>query len=124
MSTPFSDDSLLPRPVPAMPVSPHGDEYLLRSERALWERRAAVAADAASELTDAYNLLSAPIESNHFGDCVEGDRFFEGLVSAVSMLADQCRNHATRASLLGKQCRDAGAQIESVDREGAANLAT
>lgn len=107
-----------------MPVSPHGDEYVLRSERALWERRAAAAADAASELTEAYDLLSAPIESNHFGDCLEGDQFFEGLVSAVSMLADQCRDHATRASLLSKQCRDAGAQIEGVDQQGAASLAT
>lgn len=68
MSTPFSDDSLLPKPAPAMPVSPHGDEYLLRSARAQWERRATVAADAASELKKAFNSLSAPIEANHSGN--------------------------------------------------------
>ncbi len=79
VSTPFSDDSLLPKPAPAMPVSPHGDEYLLRSARAQWERRATVAADAASELKKAFNSLSAPIEANHFGGMHRGKPGLRGV---------------------------------------------
>lgn len=89
MSTPFSDDSLLPKPEPAMPVSPHGDEYLLRSERAQWEKRAAVAADASSDLNDAILDLQEVGHRNAFGNCVEGESFYKGLVLAMGRLTTE-----------------------------------
>lgn len=107
-----------------MPVSPHGDEYLLRSARAQWERRATVAADAASELKKAFNSLSAPIEANHFGECIEGNQVYEAFLSAISKLAQECLEHATRAEQLSGQCRASGMSFDDADRQGAVGFAT
>ncbi|SDU28911.1 hypothetical protein SAMN04488548_134361 [Gordonia westfalica] len=122
MSTPFSDDSLLPKPEPAMPVSPHGDEYLLRSERAQWEKRAAVAADASSDLNDAILDLQEVGHRNAFGNCVEGESFYKGLVLAMGRLTTELDGQSARALRLSRQCKDAASSFENADAHGAANL--
>ena len=122
MSTPFADDSLLPQAVPEMPVSPHGRGTVLRSERADWERRAAVARDTQEAMAAAHTLLVGVAESNYFGDCVEGERFYGLLVPAVASLADQCKRQATLARALREQCQVAGQSIDEIDAQSAADL--
>ncbi|ASR03324.1 hypothetical protein GCWB2_12635 [Gordonia rubripertincta] len=94
MTTPFSDDSLLPKAAPAMPVSPHGNDYVLRSERAQWERRAAVAAEVAETLDTVFSDLKPVGKSNHLGDCVEGRDVTAGLRRALASLSADIAAHA------------------------------
>ncbi|MDV7102681.1 hypothetical protein R4227_21920 [Gordonia amicalis] len=122
MSTPFSDDSLLPKPAPAMPVSPHGGEYLLRSERALWERRAAVASDVSSQLIEAIEKLRDAARYNHFGKCNEGEDFFTGLTLVLNSLTSQWTEQSSRADELSLACTRAAGDIEDADSSGAARL--
>ncbi|ATD70964.1 hypothetical protein CNO18_12505 [Gordonia sp. 1D] len=124
MTTPFSDDSLLPKPAPAMPVSPHGNEHLLRSERAQWERRAAVATDAAAELDMASKLLRGVAWNNYLGECTEGIGVYGALRSAVVSLREQVSHQADTAMALGNQCSTAASEIDDADRHGAAGIAT
>lgn len=122
MSTPFSDDSLLPKAAPAMPVSPHGDGYLLRSERAQWERRAAVAAEVAETLDTVFSDLKPVGKSNHLGDCVEGRHVTAGLRRALASLSADIAAHANQATDLARQCRSAATEFESADLAGAEGL--
>ncbi|MDV7175919.1 hypothetical protein R4144_21695 [Gordonia amicalis] len=122
MSTPFSDDSLLPKPAPAIPVSPHGEEHLLRSERAQWERRAAVAADAAADLAKASSDLGNVGRANYLGDCVEGISVYDGLTAAVKSLKEVLFAQVELARDLGSQCEIAASTFESADREGARDI--
>ncbi|OUC79475.1 hypothetical protein [Gordonia lacunae] len=122
MSTPFADDSLLPQAVPEMPVSPHGRETVLRSERADWERRAAVARDTQEAMEEAQALLKGVIDANYLGKCVEGEQLFGMFQSSVATLADECRSQAIRARVLAEQCRIAGAAIDETDVQGAKDL--
>ena len=124
MSTPFADDSQLPMGVPQMPVSPHGRETVLRSERADWERRATAAASAATELAEASKALAGAARTNVFGDCIEGKAFHERLVGAVGRLSEALTDHLERARLLSDQCRSAADLIEASDDGGAANFGT
>lgn len=124
MSTPFADDSLPLRATPVMPVSPHGRATVLRSERADWERRAAVAEQVTSDLTSALEALNSIVRSNYFGDCREGESVFEGLTRATAQLSSELTRGVHRASALGERCRAAAATIEEVDMEGAAEIAT
>lgn len=119
MTTPFSDDSILPKPGPSTPASPHGDEYLLRSERALWERRAAVAADAAADLAKANSVLGNVGRANYLGDCVEGISVYDGLTAAVTSLKKELFAQVGLARDLGSQCEIAASTFENADREGA-----
>lgn len=107
-----------------MPVSPHGEATRLRSERALWERRAAVAADAMTELDSAVSLIGSVGWVNYFGDCVEGQRFHKALQTAIAALREQLSNDADSASQLGRMCVLAGEAIDASDRKGAADIAT
>lgn len=122
MTTPFSDDSLLPKAAPAMPASPHGCEYLLRSERALWERRAAVAADAAADLAKANSDLGNIGRANYLGDCVEGLSVYNGLTTAVTSLKKELFAQVELARDLGSQCEIAASAIENADRDGARGI--
>ncbi|GAB84038.1 hypothetical protein GORBP_028_00420 [Gordonia rubripertincta NBRC 101908] len=122
MTTPFSDDSLLPSAAPAMPASPHGDEYQLRSERALWERRAAVAVDVAAALDTAFSDLKPVGKSNHLGDCVEGRDVTAGLRRAVISLSADIAAYANQATDLARQCRTAATEFESTDLAGAEGI--
>lgn len=124
MSTPFSDGIVQPMDAPPMPVSPHGEATRLRSERALWERRAAVAADAMTELDSAVSLIGSVGWVNYFGDCVEGQRFHKALQTAIAALREQLSNDADSASQLGRMCVLAGEAIDASDRKGAADIAT
>ncbi len=124
MSTPFADDSLLPQAVPETPVSPHGRGTVLRSERADWERRAAVAEQVTSDLTSALEGLNGILRSNYFGDCREGEGVFDGLTRATAQLSSDLTRGVYRASALGERCRAAATSIEQVDMEGAADFAT
>lgn len=122
MSTPFADDSLLPQAVPEMPVSPHGRGTVLRSERADWERRAAAAASAATELAAASKALAGAARTNVFGDCVEGEAFHARLVGAVGRLSEELTDHLEKARHLSAQCRSAADLIEASDDGGAASF--
>lgn len=122
MTTPFSEDSLLPKPAPAMPVSPHGHEYLLRSERALWERRAAVAGDAAVELAKAKRLLAGAGRTNKLGECTEGRDVTRAVRSVIESLSAQLTDQTLQAKALSEQCRSAASEFEDTDARGAVNL--
>lgn len=122
MSTPFADDSLLPRAVPEMPVSPHGPGTILRSERADWERRAAAANSAASQLAEAARSLDPAARANWFGDCVEGRSFHEALKGSLERLSETLTEQVNRTISLSEQCRLAADRIEGVDNEGAVGL--
>lgn len=119
MTTPFSDGTVVPMDAPPMPVSPHGGLTRLRSERVHWERRAAVAADATAELDAAFQNLKGVVRVNYFGECVEGDRFYESLRRAISSLAHEISSGSDRANHLASLCRLAASKIESADAEGA-----
>ncbi|WP_205635027.1 hypothetical protein [Gordonia terrae] len=105
-----------------MPVSPHGEATRLRSDRALWERRAAVAADAVAELDTAYTNLRKVVRVNYFGDCVEGDGVYEGLRRAVSSLTQEILSNSERANDLASLCKSAASDIELADTRGAAQF--
>lgn len=107
-----------------MPISPHGEATTLRSERALWDRRAAVAADAMTELDSAVSLIGSVNWVNYFGDCVEGQQFHKALLTAVASLREQLSDNADAASHLGRMCVLAGEAIDASDRRGAADIAT
>ncbi|PKZ62933.1 hypothetical protein CYJ73_24535 [Gordonia terrae] len=122
MTSPFSDGTVLPMDAPPMPVSPHGELERLRSERVQWERRAAVAADAVTELDKALETLNSAVKGNYFGDCVEGHGVYEGLRRAISSLSDEVSSRSDRADRLASQCRLAASEIESADAQGAAGF--
>lgn len=107
-----------------MPVSPHGEATSLHSERALWERRAAVAADAMTELDSAVSLIGSVGWVNYFGDCMEGELFHEALQRAVASLREQLSDNADLASQLGRLCVLAGEAIDASDRNSAADIVT
>lgn len=122
VSTPFEDDSLLPRPVPDMPISPHGRSTILRSERLAWEQRAAVASDAAHHLTGASIALGEVESTNYFGDCIEGDNFFNAFTRALDQLSTQIDENLRTARSLASQCLQASQQISSTDEESALSI--
>lgn len=122
VTSPFSDGTVPTFDAPPMPVSPHGELTRLRSERAQWERRAAVAADAVAELDTALLTLNRAVKGNYFGDCVEGLGVYEGLRRAISSLSDEISSRSDRANRLASQCRLAASEIESADTEGAAGF--
>ncbi|MDH3009372.1 hypothetical protein [Gordonia alkanivorans] len=122
MTTPFSDDSLLPQPAPAMPVSPHGREYVVRAERAQWEQRAFVATSVRTELDEALRGLNRALTVNHFGDCTEGNDVFSAAQRALAKLSEQVTDHANTADELSRQCISAADQIEQADRGGATSF--
>lgn len=122
MTSPFSDGPVLPMDAPPMPVSPHGEATGLRSERVLWERRAAVAADAVAELDTAYTNMRKVVRVNYFGDCVEGDGVYEGLRRAITSLMQEISSSSERTNNLASQCRLAASEIESADTRGAAQF--
>ena len=122
VTSPFSDGTVPTIDAPPMPVSPHGELTRLRSERAQWERRAAVAADAVAELDTALLTLNRAVKGNYFGDCVEGLGVYEGLRRAISSLSDEISSRSDRANRLASQCRLAASEIESADTEGAAGF--
>ncbi|MCR5976576.1 hypothetical protein GDN83_02190 [Gordonia jinghuaiqii] len=122
MTTPFSDDSLLPKAAPPMPVSPHGEATVLRSEHALWQRRAGVAAEVAAELARATRLLEGSARNNRFGDCIEGQQFTSSLRGALSSLSEQWRTLAINTDVLSDQCLVASSEIEHADSQGAADI--
>lgn len=97
---------------------------MLRSERAQWERRAAVAAEASTELMDAQKKLNNVGWTNYFGDCVEGIAVYDGLKAALASLEDDLLSHAERASALSSECRAAGTTIEATDHDGATSFET
>lgn len=122
MTTPFSDDSVFPRLGPPVPASPDGADYQLRSERALWERRASVASDVSSELIDAVENLRDVARFNHFGKCKEGEDFFNGLTLALNSLSSQWTEQSSRADALSLASTRAAREIEDTDSSGAGNL--
>ncbi|WP_148281191.1 hypothetical protein [Gordonia sp. KTR9] len=124
MSTPFGDDSLLPSPAPYMPTSPHGPGTVLRSDRAAWERRETAANEAARDLAGAFNSLKEIDSYNYFGDCVEGDMFFEALSGALARLSEQIDHNLATVRSLAIQCKDASWRISSTDTESATNIET
>ena len=102
-----------------MPVSPHGRDYVLRAERAQWERRASVATRVRTELDGALRELNRALTVNHFGDCTEGKDVFAGAQRALARLSEQVTDHANTADELSRQCISAADQIEQADRGGA-----
>lgn len=122
MTIPFSDDSLLPRPAPKMPVSPHGEQYTVRSERAAWEKRATVVAEVAEELDSAVVRLTSTRWTNHFGDCAEGIAVYERATSAVASLANSLSSLSDSASELARLSRRAGESFEASDTASARDI--
>lgn len=122
MSTPFGDDSLLPRLVPDMPTSPHGRTTVLRSEQLEWERRAAVASDAAHHLATASITLGEVESTNYFGDCIEGLSFFNALTRALDQLSAQIDENLRTARGLASQCSKASQEISFTDEESALSI--
>ncbi|GAB98517.1 hypothetical protein GONAM_02_00390 [Gordonia namibiensis NBRC 108229] len=102
-----------------MPSSPDGADYQLRSERALWEKRADVAAEVAATLDGAFFDLKSVGKSNHLGDCVEGRDVTAGLRRAITALSTDIAAQANRASDLAHQCRGAATDFEATDVAGA-----
>lgn len=98
-----------------MPVSPHGDEYLLHSERALWEKRAEVAADVAATLDAVFFDLKPVGKSNLLGECIEGRDVTAGLRRAITALSVDIAAHANHATDLAQQCRNAATEFEVTD---------
>lgn len=122
MTIPFSDDSLLPRPAPKMPVSPHGEQYTVRSERAAWEKRAAVVAEVAEELDRAFSDLKQVGKANFLGDCVEGQAVYNGLRQVIASLTVDIRSFANQSIALASQCRGAATDFEHADAQSAKRL--
>lgn len=107
-----------------MPVSPHGDVTTLRSESALWARRAAIAQDAAIEVARAVEVIQGTFRTNYFGDCVEGIRFHDALSGSLLRLVADLTEQSDRALALGEQCIDAGDGINEADAQSANSIAT
>nr|WP_223205355.1 hypothetical protein [Gordonia jinghuaiqii] len=105
-----------------MPVSPHGEATVLRSERVQWQRRENVAAESAAELDSALRDFRRAVKANYLGDCVEGIGLHDQLRSALSSLTLEISNLADEASNISAQCRKAGARFEKADADGAANI--
>jgi len=124
VTTPFSDDSLLPKPAPAMPASPDGLQYVLRSERTQWDRRASVATETAATLDSAIFDLNEVADRNVFGNCIEGTGFHNALVAVVNQLISNIDDCSRQAVALAQQCRHAGQAIAAADGNGAAVLDT
>lgn len=122
MTIPFSDDSLLPRPAPKMPVSPHGEQYTVRSERAAWEKRAAVVAEVAEELVRAKALLAGAARSNKLGDCIEGRTVARTVRSMLESFSADLTTQAARTASLATHCRSVAAEFEAADAESASEL--
>jgi hypothetical protein len=122
VTTPFSDDSVFPRLGPPVPPSSDGADYQLRSERALWERRAEVARDAAKELSAAKRLLSGSGRTNKLGECTEGRDVTKAVRSAIESLSAELTDQALRATALSEQCSSAVSSFEDVDARGAASI--
>jgi hypothetical protein len=119
VTAPYPDQSL---PGPASTPIPPARGYVLRSEQAQWERRAAVAGDAAAELMNAYMQMASVLEGNYLGQCVEGQDTYRALRAAIANVSRDVRLHAQLASELAARCRSAGDDIERVDAAGAGSF--
>lgn len=116
MTAPYPDQSL---PGPAPTPIPPARAYVLRSERTQWERRAAVAGDAAESLGWARQELADVLRVNAFGKCVEGEAVYEGLKSAVRALGARLTEQEQAALLLARNCEHAGRLFEFADEANA-----
>ncbi|MBY4574953.1 hypothetical protein ACN94_15395 [Gordonia paraffinivorans] len=105
-----------------MPVSPHSEQYAVRSERAAWEKRAAVVAEVAEELDRAFSDLKQVGKANFLGDCVEGQAVYNRLRQAIGSLTVDIRSFANRSTALADQCRATATDFEHADVQSAKRL--
>lgn len=97
---------------------------VVRLTQGEWERRAAVAEEAAALLAGAAATMQDIASSNSFGDCVEGVGMHSALQDALANCATAVTRLSQSASATSASCLSASTSLTSADADGSRTLSS
>lgn len=89
-----------------------------------WEARARVAEESAVKLEEVLKTLNFALPNNYFGDCVEGREMYARATAAIDSWRESLRRQHDALKSLAIQCRTAGIELDTADRDGAQGIET
>ena len=95
---------------------------VVRLTQGEWERRAAVAEEAAALLAGAAQSLELVAKQNAFGDCVEGNGMHETMAEALAKFRSTVVSRAVEAAEISESCYGAAKSLQSADDGNGSSL--
>lgn len=90
---------------------------VVRLTQGEWERRAAVAEEAAALLAGAADRVLVISKNNKFGECVEGEGMHSALMSALHTIQETWTAQAAAAQIIATSCTSASETLTAADLE-------
>ncbi|MCH5643590.1 hypothetical protein [Gordonia sp. ABSL49_1] len=103
---------------------PNGPGGVVRFSTEDWEGRARTAEAAADTLQQAIMNLNRAVPANYFGDCIEGQKMYERVRTAIDSWQAELSDQRTQMKQLAIDCRHAGARLDGCDISASASIQT